>query len=676
MGIFDFGKKNNSEPIEDQPRPTYVHREVSVAERLRIASIPNSEPVSEADVLEYSSSDEPPLSNSNLTQRLEQRREELESLTSRLELIEQAMELRADSVQRIETSKTQAMEWLARVQSSFVWKLKASLGAERAIANQQLRQMEQDVASVKLPEKGVLAKLQSQFVSNFLKSWIVPLVTMLVVYLIPWSFTVPKIPELAALYDPATAGPVLAGVILFLLGLSALIVYLFNRDKFPTTKFLVWVAIIAIAGVLIYQLNFLEPWLRYELAPWLVKNFWNFLIFSVLLLFVSILSVLIFYYSKWSQFRREVDLQLTRMQNVVRGYVAVKQELKRLESLHQQAEDWLALLASAVHRPWKVDPRWLEEPNASYDLAHTPSALRIARAVDSGDSKTSALERTIGEKLLVRGWRKAAFEDMVGKIGAALGANPANFNVETLDGDLPHLPNNHRKIVAAFLQQTANNEADGTIDFSSPMADPDAPGGVRSTDKYMREIALDRIRALLRDAQMNAIRVQRPDVEPLGGNDNLRFDFDETGFDELQTKRSWDEFLSESLGTVDEAQPPLSPMIFTTRGKSQRLHEQVQSYLIAPTRIESTIPSVKTSKVKVVPSGVSKPRRVEVIARVDVSSPVTLDTLTLFSREDEKLAMEAKSAAANSTKTCSRCGYIDCAASSDPTAKCSESGRL
>jgi hypothetical protein len=85
---------------------------------------------------------------------------------------------------------------------------------------------------------------------------------------------------------------------------------------------------------------------------------------------------------------------------------------------------------------------------------------------------------------------------------------------------------------------------------------------------------------------------------------------------------------------------------------------------------------VKTSKVKVVPSGVSKPRRVEVIARVDVSSPVTLDTLTLFSREDEKLAMEAKSAAANSTKTCSRCGYIDCAASSDPTAKCSESGRL
>ncbi len=676
MGLFDFRKKETEESFVPAPAPLQQHRELTLEERLRIAAPPASEPINEQELLEYQAFEEPPLSSSVLSERLDQRRAEVEELTTCLDLIEQAMELRAESVQRIEKSKTQAMEWLARVQSSFVWKLKASLGAERAIANQQLRQMEQDVANVQLPEKGVLPKLQAQFVSNFLKSWIAPLAIMFVVYIIPWSFTVPRIPELSALYDPATAGPLLAGIVLFLLGLSALIVYLFNRDRFPTTKFLVWVALIAIIGVLIYQLNFLEPWLRNELAPWLARNFWGFFIFSLLLLLVSILSALILYYSKWSQFRREVDLQLTRMQNVVRGYVAVKQELKRLESLHQQAEDWLALLASAVHRPWKVDPRWLDEPNASYDLAHTPSALRIARAVDSGDSKTSALERTIGEKLLVRGWRKAAFEDMVGKIGAALGANPANFNVETLDGDLPHLPNNHRKIVSAFLQQTANNEAIGRVDFSNPLADPDAPGGVRATDKYMREIALDRIRALLRDAQMNAIRVQRPDVEPLGGNENLRFDFDETGFDEIHTRRSWDEFLSESLGTVDEAQPPLSPMIFTTRGKSQRLHEQVQSYLIAPTRIESTIPSVKTSKVKVIPSGVSKPRRVEVIARVDVSSPVTLDALTLFNREDQKLNAVANTAPVSSTKTCSRCGYIDCAASSDPNAKCSESGRL
>lgn len=676
MGIFDFRKKANDEPNDLPAAATFEHRELSFEERLRLAAPPSVEAVDESEVLEYNPSEEPPLSTSVLSERLEMRRAEVESLARRLDLIEQAMDLRRDSVQRIEHSKTQAMEWLARVQSSFVWRLKASLGAERAIANQELRQMEQDVANVQLPEKGVLPKLQAQFVSNFLKSWIAPLLIMFVVYVIPWSFTVPKIPQLAALYDPATAGPVLAGIVLFMLGLSALIVYLFNRSKFPTTKFLVWVLLIAIAGVLIYQLNFLEPWLRNELAPWLARNFWGFFIFSLLLLIVCVLAALIFYYSRWSQFRREVDLQLTRMQNVVRCYVAVKQELKRLESLHQQAEDWLALLASAVHRPWKVDPRWLEEPNASYDLAHTPSALRIARAVDSGDSKTSALERTIGEKLLVRGWRKAAFEDMVSNIGAALGANPANFNVETLDSDLPHLPNNHRKIVNAFLQQTANNELLGKLDFSNPMADPDAPGGVRATDKYMREIALERIRALLRDAQMNAIRVQRPDVEPLGGNENLRFDFDETGFDEIQTRRSWDEFLSESLGTVDEAQPPLSPMIFTTRGKSQRLHEQVQSYLIAPTRIESTIPSVKTSKVKVVPSGVSKPRRVEVIARVDVSSPVTIDTLTLFNREDEKVVAEPTKPAPSASKTCSRCGYIDCAASSDPNAKCSESGRL
>lgn len=676
MGIFDFRKKANDEFNDIPAAPKLEHRELSLEERLRMATMPSTEVVDESEVLEYSPSEEPPLSTSILAERLDTRRLEVESLASRLDLIDQAMDLRSESVQRIEHSKTQAMEWLARVQSSFVWRLKASLGAERSIANQQLRQMEQDVANVQLPEKGVLPKLQAQFVSNFLKSWIVPLLIMFVVYVIPWSFTVPKIPQLAALYDPATAGPVLAGIVLFMLGLSALIVYLFNRDKFPTTKFLVWVLVIAIVGVLIYQLNFLEPWLRYELAPWLAKNFWGFFIFSLLLLIVSVLSALIFYYSRWSQFRREVDLQLTRMQNVVRGYVAVKQELRRLESLHQQAEDWLALLASAVHRPWKVDPRWLEEPNASYDLAHTPSALRIARAVDSGDSKTSALERTIGEKLLVRGWRKAAFEDMVANIGAALGANPASFNVETLDSDLPHLPNNHRKIVNAFLQQTANNEVDGKFDFSNPMADPEAPGGVRATDKYMREIALDRIRALLRDAQMNAIRVQRPDVEPLGGKESLKFDFDETGFDEIQTRRSWDEFLSESLGTVDEAQPPLSPMIFTTRGKAQRLHEQVQSYLIAPTRIESTIPSVKTSKVKVVPSGVSKPRRVEIIARVDVSSPVTFDTLTLFNREDEKATPESNKASVAGAKTCSRCGYIDCAASSDPSAKCSESGRL
>jgi len=390
----------------------------------------------------------------------------------------------------------------------------------------------------------------------------------------------------------------------------------------------------------------------------------------------SILGVLINYYSKWSQFRRTVDLQITSLQNVVRGYIVVKQELKRLESLHAQAEDWLSLLASAIHRPWKVDPRWLEESRTSYDLEHTPSALRVARAIDSGDSKTSALERTIAEKLLIRGWRKDAFEEMVTRIGSALGSSPAGFSVETLDNDLPHLPNNHRKIVSAFLNQTAANEAVDSLDFSNPTSDPMAPGGVRSTDKYLMEIGKDRIRTLLRDAQMSTIKVQRPDVEPISRKAGLSFDFDETGFEESQTRRSWDEFLSESLGTVDEAQPPLSPMVFTIQGKSQRLHEQVQSYLIAPARIESTIPSVKSSTIKVVSSGAAKPRRVEIIARVDVSSAVSLDSLTLFSDEDSQENLLSSSLGAPVASTCSRCGYMDCDASKDETAKCSQSGRF
>jgi hypothetical protein len=514
-----------------------------------------------------------------------------------------------------------------------------------------------------------------KFNRNFMLSFVVPFLVMFIALVVPWAFTIQPIEELAFLYDPATAAPFIVGAVLALLAISAFFVFLANRDKFPFLSFSLWVAGIAALGFLIYQLNFLEPWLRNVVAPWLASSFLGLLLLAIGILLLGVFAALLVYYSGWSQFRRRVQIEVNKLQNVVKGYVATQQELRRLESIHKQADSWLSLLASALHRPWKVDPKWLEVPTIGYEMKDTPAALRIARAIDAGDSKTSSLERTVGEKLLVRGWRNDAFEDLVKGVGSSIGLAPESFNTDTLDSDLPHLPNNHRAIVQSFLNQTAKNEAKDSLDFSSPKSDSDAPGGVKPTDKYLREIALNRIRALLRDAQMNAIRVERPDVEPIGRKDHLVFQFDETGFDEVSTKRSWDEFLSDSLGTVDEAQPPLSPMVFTTQGKSQRLHEKLSSFLLAPARIKATIPNVRAKSVSLVASGDSKPRRVEIIARIDVSDGVSPDSLTLFVGQDQSDLLEVQ-IKAETVEVCQECGLLYCEASKNPGSKCSEVGKF
>ena len=636
---------------------------------------PEGEPIDQSEIFEEQPNTPKPISMAALSREFAAQERKAARLEKQLDKIRVQNQERERLLVRAADSREQATVWLSQVQDSFIWKLSGRLFQEREQAKALIAQMESDVNSVALPEQGELPRLQLQFNRNFLLSFIAPFLVMFVAVVVPWAFTIQPIEELAFMYDPQTAAPFIVGVVLTLLAISALLVYLANRDKFPILTFSLWVVGIAALGFLIYQLNFLEPWLRSTVAPWLANSFIGLLLISIFILLLGVFAALLVYYSGWSQFRRRVQLEVNKLENVVKGYVATQQELRRLESVHQQADSWLNLLASAIHRPWKVDPKWLEEPTSGYEMKNTPAALRIARAIDSGDSKTSSLERTVGEKLLVRGWRNDAFEDMVKGVGQSIGLAPENFNTDTLDGDLPHLPNNHRAIVQSFLNQTAKNETREALDFSAPKMDTDAPGGVKPTDKYLREIALRRIRALLRDAQMNAIRVERPDVQPIGRKDHLVFQFDETGFDEVSTKRSWDEFLSDSLGTVDEAQPPLSPMVFTTQGKSQRLHEKVVSFLLAPARIKATIPNVRAKSVTLVASGDSKPRRVEIIARIDVSEGVSPDSLTLFAGQDqsELLGEQLK---AETVKVCQECGLLYCKASKNPGADCSEVGKL
>lgn len=583
---------------------------------------------------------------------------------------------RAGLLERIQSTRAGAVEWLSEVQDSFIWRAKARLAQERSKAKALLDSMAQDVATAKLPEPGELSKMQRQFTKNFLVSTVGPVIIMLIVTVIPWVVTIPPIRELAFLYEPETAGPFIVLLILGLLFVSAFIVYLFNRDKFPTAKFLIWVVALAVFGFLIFQLNFLAPWVREVLAPFLSEAFWAFLTFSLLLFAAGVLVSLIIYYSGWSKFRREVDLQSVKLQNIGSGYAATQVEMRRLELIHLQADSWFELIASAVHRPWKVDPRWLQEASTAYELEGMPSALRIAKAVESGDSKTSALERKIAETLLVRGWRNDAFEEMVLGVGKAIGLAKNTFSVDTLDNDLPHLPNNHRAIVRSFLDRTASNERLNHLDFDAPRMDPTMPGGFLSTDRYLREIALDRVRTLLRDAQSNTISAERPDVEAVSTRKGNSFEFDETGFDEISHKKSWDEFLSESLGTVDDAQPPLSPMVFTTAGKAKRVHERLSSFLLVPPRIQSTIPKVRTQTISLVAAGDSKPRRVEILARVDLSESVDAEHLTLFTKPSKAETSFDDERSGQTVTACPTCGFQSCAATKDPAAKCSEGRRL
>lgn len=321
-------------------------------------------------------------------------------------------------------------------------------------------------------------------------------------------------------------------------------------------------------------------------------------------LIITLIGILARYYRGWSHFERQVNVVLWRLEGVAEDVQHSRQEFQRLESLHGQAREWMDLLSIVIHDPWRVNPLWLEDDSELLGRDALPFAMQVAQ-VDAKDLAAAVrLKRLTSEALLVKGWRAAAFEQLLGEIRDRLGLDSQHFGVDALDGDLPHASNNSRRILRDHV----------------------------SDRDLLEAVARHELHNLIEDVQSSLLHDARPSVSRQVADPLDAFSSDIEGIENGRGRLSWDEFLIGSLVGEGRNVTPLSALSVAPYELQRGYHQQVESYLLVPERLAPSLVFAEDSKMSAVPYSDEIARPLELVLRVDVAGPIPADAVRLWDR--------------------------------------------
>jgi DNA-binding response OmpR family regulator len=554
--------------------------------------------------------------------------EQSEKRVLELQELNQRKQVQSDFLQ---SRVGEIQEFISKVERSYFWKVQQKMEKGLTDARNDLESFEQAVKDVKIPEPGLLIKLRKSFhkivAIAALISGLVAVFTAL--YPTVANFRAPQ--WLQTIFDSTAFSSILVAMVVAAYGLIFLVRKFAGKDAFPVRRVVVFTVIVIALAALFIAWPVIEPEISKTVIPFLRDYTWQILAACGSIFLFALLVALLVYYSGWSGFRRDVAIQLTNLSNVIQGYVKTKQEVDRLEKLYKQTSDWLEILAHSLYRPWKIHPDWESTREFENHYSTFPFALRVAQAKEERDSRMAELERLVGARLMVQGWRADAFNDMVENAGLEMGMQEGKFTTVLLDADLPHETNNSRALLLRFLDHSANSEFEGRVDLESTVQDEHGKTSLKPSDKYLVEVARLRLLDLIEKTQSIVLSEARPRVLHIQDDPLADLREDQGGIEEYDPTHSWDDFLKESLGTDEVTQPPMGILNFSENGLMSRVQEDPTSFIVTPKRLYSSLPPSQSERISVVPVGDEKPRAVEIIVRVDVVGPLSFDQIALLS---------------------------------------------
>ena len=573
----------------------------------------------------------PAISQDELEARIAENEKRLSDAKSKHEALEKENYDKQILIEENQLRVDEIQNFISSVERSYIWRVQQIMDSMMSKAQADLSEFENAVNNVQTPEEGRLLALRKGFHKAVAIAFAITggISAFSIFYPILYKLQWPSWLQNFVNSDFFTSLLVALGV------LGAGVIYLIRRnggkEKMSTGKIILFSVIALLFYALVASWPSIEPAISQRLIPFLRENIWQILTACGSAFVFVLLVALVIYYQGWSIFRRDVTEQLARLNNVIEGYVHTKQEIGRLTSLHRQASDWLKILAHTLFRPWKTHPDWDGTREYEKHFSTFPFALRVAQAQEEKDSRMAELERLVGARLLVQGWRSSAFADLVKFAGEEIGLQDGKFNLETLDNDLPHQTNNSRALLLKYLEHSADTQAAGELDLQPIKVDAEGNSELQPSDRYLVEVARDRLLELVEKTQSIVLSQARPRVAPIKDDPLLEIREDQGGIEEYDPTSSWDDFLRESLGTDEVAQPPMGILNFSEKGQINRVQEKPSSYIITPRRLADALPSISSSSVRLVPVGDDKARAVEIIARVDVVGPLSFDEIAVLS---------------------------------------------
>ena len=373
------------------------------------------------------------------------------------------------------------------------------------------------------------------------------------------------------------------------------------RKQFHKGLLISWLVEILVAAIVIL-IPIIFPAIL-AVAPWYPAMI-VLVLSGIGALIITLMAIFARYYRGWSHFERQVNVVLWRLEGVAEDVQHSRQEFQRLESLHGQAREWMDLLSIVIHDPWQVNPLWLEDDSELLGRDALPFAMQVAQ-VDAKDLAAAVrLKRLTSEALLVKGWRAAAFERLLGEIRDRLGLDSQHFGVDALDGDLPHASNNSRRILRDHV----------------------------SDRDLLEAVARHELHNLIEDVQSSLLHDARPSVSRQVTDPLDAFSSDIEGIENGHSRLTWDEFLVGSLVGEGRNVTPLSALSVAPYELQRGYHQQVESYLLVPERLAPSLVFTEDSKMSAVPYSDEIARPLELVLRVDIAGPIPADAVRLWDR--------------------------------------------
>ncbi|GMA93075.1 hypothetical protein [Homoserinibacter gongjuensis] len=144
--------------------------------------------------------------------------------------------------------------------------------------------------------------------------------------------------------------------------------------------------VIALPSIAMSELGRLKPELsgrvREAFEQGDYPDWWAVVLVGLGLLLVILIFLLVAYYRGWSVFARRVQLADFAVATRALRARALRGEMQRLESLHEQAEQWVDLVSTALFDPWEIPREWREASSSGLDASRMPFAMGIGEAVE------------------------------------------------------------------------------------------------------------------------------------------------------------------------------------------------------------------------------------------------------------------------------------------------------
>ncbi len=329
------------------------------------------------------------------------------------------------------------------------------------------------------------------------------------------------------------------------------------------------------------------------------------IIAGIVLLIISVNALMVPYYRGWSNFERRISVAQSELNQLGEVSRQLRTERQRLQVSDEQATDWLQLLSTAMHHPFRINQSQLDAGLKDVDASKLPFALRIAHVSATDAASAARLEQAASEQFVKAGWRAEAFGQMLREIGTTVGLDERRFGADTLDNDLPHASNNSRALLARHMRSDDVLEAVGTKRLGTLVE------GLQTGALY--------------DASAAVMRVGK---DPLADFRGAAGDGEESG-------ESWIEFLGASLGA---STAPVSALSIAAHEVQEGHHQQVQTYVIAPQRIAEDFRNITSEDVRLVSHHADSSKTFDVVVRVDMAGPMPVSAIRLWNEGNASMS--------------------------------------